>query len=117
MSMWSGGSPMLPPSKRSALTKASLTIALPLQALLVNEWLRNLLDPMFEAAFIAAVAMVAWFCGLRHAIAALAFSLVLLVYFFLPPHYSFAIADNSTAVKIVLFLAANVVTIGLIGNL
>ena len=108
---------LLPSVKRSRLTKASLTIALPLQALLVNEWLRALLDPMFEAAFVAAVAMVAWFCGYRYALAALAFSCALLVYFFLPPHYSFVLTEPSTIVKLVLFLGANVVTIGLIANL
>ena len=117
MSKWRAGTPLLTLPKHSSLFKVSLTIALPLQALLVNEWLRTLLYPMFEAAFIAAVAMVAWFCGLRHAIAALAFSTALLVYFFLPPYYSLVIMDTATVVKLVLFLAANVVTVGLIANL
>ena len=117
MTRWSTGSPLLPSLKQSPLTKASLTIALPLQALLVNEWLWGLLDPMFEATFIAAVAIVAWFCGWRHAVAALALSCGLLMYFFLPPYYSFTVRDGSTVAKLVLFFAANVVTVGLITNL
>lgn len=102
---------------RSPLTRIGLTVALPLQALLVNEWFRGVLAPMFEPAFIAAVAIVCWVCGSRYAAAALAISSALLVYFFLEPYYSFAVIDTSTLVKLIFFFGANAITTGLIANL
>jgi K+-sensing histidine kinase KdpD len=105
------------PLSRSRFTRIGLTVALPLQALLVNEWFRHVLHPMFEPAFIAAVAIVCWVCGSRYAAAALAFSSILLVYFFIEPYYSFEILDTATVVKLIFFFGANAITTGLISNL
>jgi PAS domain S-box-containing protein len=102
---------------RSRFTRIALTIALPLQALLVNEWFRDVLAPMFEPAFIAAVALVCWFCGSRYAAAALGLSSLLLVHFFLEPYYSFSINTTGTVVKLIFFFGANAITTGLIANL
>lgn len=116
MTIRSGRRSLLP-SRSPALVRLSLTIALPLLAFLVNQWLRPVLDPAFEPSFIAATAMVCWFCGLRWSLPALALSSLLLVYFFLEPRYSFVIPDFRTWLKLFFFFGANVVTIGLISNL
>jgi PAS domain S-box-containing protein len=107
----------LSPLSRSRFTRVALTIALPLQALLVNEWFRDVLAPMFEPAFIAAVALVCWYCGSQYAAAALALASLLLVYFFIEPYYSFTIYNTGTVVKLIFFFGANAVTTGLIANL
>lgn len=59
---------------RAMLTRVSLTVVLPVAALLVNEWLRPQLEPTFEPAMTATVALVCWLCGPVFAGAALTFS-------------------------------------------
>src|SRR3954449_5198197 len=93
--------------RRSLLTRLMLTIALPLQGLLINEWLRPWLEPAFDPSLTAAVALVCWFCGPSFAIGALAFSAILFLYFFLPPYYSFAISDLNSALRLCFFLGSN----------
>jgi PAS domain S-box-containing protein len=102
---------------RSALTRVSLTIALPLQALLLNEWLRPLLQPTFEPSFTAAVAIVCWFCGPLYGLASLALSSGLLVYYFLTPYYGIYLSNPSTILKFCFFVGANCLVIALIANL
>ena len=71
--------------RRALFMRVSLTISLPVLALLVNEALRPQLTPTFEPGMTASVALVCWFCGPVYAIMALSFSAFLFVYFFLPP--------------------------------
>lgn len=111
------GTLLRPSPRKSTLTRLSLTVALPVQALLVNEWLRPVLEPAFEPAFIAAVSLVCWFCGLRYALAALALSSLLLDYFFLPPYGELGFSDAPTMIKFAFFIGANVITSSLISTL
>jgi PAS domain S-box-containing protein len=85
-------------------------------ALLVCEWLRPWLDPVYDAPFIAAVVLTSWFCGPYYASASVLYSLALLDYFFLPPT-GFAVADARTATRFFVFLAANSLIIALITHL
>src|SRR3954453_10825084 len=103
--------------KRSVLTRLILMVALPLQGLLLNEWLRPWLEPAFDPSLTAAVALVCWFCGPSFAIGALAFAAILLLYFFLPPYYSFAISDLNSAIRLCFFLGSKGVIVALIYNL
>ncbi len=103
--------------RRSTLTRVSLTLVLPVVALLPNEWLRPQLDPAFEPTMTAAVALVCWLCGPLYATAALTFSALLFIYFFLPPYYSPTIADLNSALRFCFFLGANALVVGLIANL
>ncbi|MBC8167908.1 MAG: PAS domain S-box protein, partial [Bryobacteraceae bacterium] len=103
--------------RRSALSRVCLTVALPLHALLVNEWLRGLLQPTFEPAFTAAVTIVCWFCGPVYAIAALALSAALLLNVFIVPYYGLHLSDPSTILKFCFFLGVNALIVGLLSNL
>lgn len=102
---------------RSTILRVCLTVALPLQALLVCEWLIPILNPVFDAPFIAAVALTSWICGPAFGIGAALFSALLLDYFFLPPLHSLAPGDTQTMVRFFVFLGANAIIIGLIANL
>jgi PAS domain S-box-containing protein len=85
-------------------------------AFLVCGLLRPWLDPTFEAPFVAAVALTAWLCGAPYAIAAAVISIPLLNLLFLPPSpLNPATARGFT--KLLLFLTANAIIIGLIDSL
>src|SRR5687768_11403075 len=88
---------------RSTILRVCLSVALPLQALLVCEWLIPVLNPVFDAPFIAVVALTAWICGPAFGIGAALFSALLLDYFFLPPLHSFAPGDTQTMVRFFVF--------------
>jgi two-component system, chemotaxis family, sensor kinase Cph1 len=88
----------------------------PAAALVVCGLLKPYLEPNYEAPFIAAVATVAWLCGTPYAIASTFVSLFALHLLFPPP----SPVDPATAkglTKILLFVGANGVIIGLIQRL
>src|SRR3954452_19076200 len=103
--------------RRSIWMRASLAIALPVQGLLINEWLRRYLEPAFDPSLTAAVALVCWFCGPALAVGSLGFAALLFVYFFLPPYFSFAMEDLNSALRLCFFLGSNGVIVALISNL
>ncbi len=115
------GSPLVPLRtrlrNRSTFTCISLTIALPIIALLINEWLRPQLEPSFEPILTAAVAGVCWFCGRYFGAAALVVSSVIFEYFFLAPYYTFDLAGVNEALRFGFFVAVNGLIIALMSNL
>jgi two-component system cell cycle sensor histidine kinase/response regulator CckA len=92
--------------KRTPLHRSVFVVALTAVALLVSVLLRPLLDPHFFPLFLIAVLFSAWFYGLRGGILATVLSAATLLYFFMPPAFSFSIPSFAVALQLVLFLTA-----------
>jgi PAS domain S-box-containing protein len=89
---------------------------LPAAALVVCGLLQPWLEPTYEAPFIAAVAVVAWLGGTPYAIAATILCLPAIDLLF-PPPSPFHPGTVKGLTKLLLFIAANGVIIGLIDRL
>jgi PAS domain S-box-containing protein len=89
---------------------------MPAAALVVCGLLKPWLDPTFEAPFVAAVALVAWLSGTAYAILATLLSIPALDLLF-PPPSPFYPGTAKGLTKLMLFVAANGVIIGLIDRL
>ena len=96
------------------LAKAGVAVAMPAAALLLCAAFKRILEPTFEAPFLAAVAVTAWLCGTPYAVASTLLSFLALEYFFLSPAVFFG---GNALVKLLFFVAANGVVIVLIDRL
>src|SRR5579864_2792951 len=90
--------------KRTPLHRVVFVVALTAVALLASVLLRPLLDPNFCPLFLVAVLFSAWFYGLSGGIFATVLSSAALLYFFLPPAFSFSIPSLAVAVQLFLFV-------------
>jgi PAS domain S-box-containing protein len=89
---------------------------MPAAALVVCGLLKQWLEPAYETPFIVAVAIVAWRCGTPYAIGATILCLPALDLLF-PPPSPFYPGTPKGLTKLLLFIAANGVIIGLIDRL
>jgi PAS domain S-box-containing protein len=89
---------------------------MPAAALVVCGLLKPWLEPTYEAPFIAAVAIVAWICGMPYAIGATILCLPAINLLFSPPS-PFYPGTAKGLTKLFLFVGANGLIIGLIDSL
>src|SRR5438270_5772748 len=90
--------------KRTPLHRSVFVVALTAVALLASVILRPLLDPNFYPLFLGAVLFSAWFYGVSGGIFATVLASAALLYFFLPPAFSFWIRSLAVAIQLFLFV-------------
>lgn len=103
--------------RRRPLFQVILAFVFPGIALLACEIFREVLAPAFEAPFITAVALAAWFGGPYCGLASTGLSALAAVYFFIPPYNAFAISDLTGWVHLLTFSGTNIIITGLIYTL
>jgi len=96
---------------RSSLpwTRIGLALLPPLGALVLQEVFWAYLQPFIWFLFYPAVFFSSWIGGRAGGLAATFVSAVLVVYFFIPPAFSFMVADPRTIPSVVMFMAMGVV--------
>jgi PAS domain S-box-containing protein len=99
---------------RTPLSRVALSIALPAQAVLISQLLRELLEHSFEPVFIASLALVAWLCGTRYGLVATLLSAVAIDWIFLAPQHSLEIDGAAGITRFFLFMGASSVVVALI---
>ena len=90
--------------KRTPLHRSVFVVALTAIALLVSLLLRPLLEPNFLPVFLVAVLFSAWFYGLSGGLLATILSTLTLLYFLLPPFFSFSISSAHVLVHLLSFV-------------
>jgi two-component system, cell cycle sensor histidine kinase and response regulator CckA len=96
--------------KRTPLHLSVFVVALTAVALLASVLLRPLVEPHFFPLFIVAVLFSAWFYGMSGGVVSTILSTAALLFFFMPPAFSFSIPSLAVAVQLVLFAVTGLLT-------
>ncbi|MGH9627810.1 MAG: sensor histidine kinase, partial [Bryobacteraceae bacterium] len=104
-------------SKRTPVVCYGMATGFLFAAFLICLLFQELLDRNYDAPFIAAVALTAWFCGLGPSLAAIAISTLLQAYFFLPPYWQAGLQDTWAVVSLLMFIGTSGLIVALVQNI